>query len=147
MLQPEDEESWCVACGGRVRPETDRPFAINAEQDLCFGCSIERGGQYDEETDHWIRYASARSRGRPSGGAFVIRRSGRSAIREPRLVRGRRDMREARRNTRQALGLALLGMTVLMLLFAVIHWPLAGVLWWRLRQFSVPGWPCTEAGG
>ncbi len=54
MIQPDDDESCCVACGGRVNPETDRTFALSPERDLCFECSTERGGQYDEETDRWV---------------------------------------------------------------------------------------------
>jgi hypothetical protein len=54
MIQPDDEESWCVACGSPVRAATDRTFAVSPERDLCFACSIERGGEYDEQTDRWV---------------------------------------------------------------------------------------------
>jgi hypothetical protein len=54
MIQPGDDESSCAVCGARVSPETDRTFALSPERDLCFVCSIERGGRYDEETDRWI---------------------------------------------------------------------------------------------
>ena len=54
MIQPDEDESCCVACGGRLMPEMDRSFAISTERDLCFSCSVERGGEYDEETDRWL---------------------------------------------------------------------------------------------
>jgi hypothetical protein len=53
VSQP-DEGAWCVACGGHINPATDKTFALSPERDLCFVCSIERGGQYDEQTDRWI---------------------------------------------------------------------------------------------
>lgn len=37
-----------------MSPGADRTFALSPERDLCFVCSIERGGRYDEETDRWI---------------------------------------------------------------------------------------------
>jgi hypothetical protein len=54
MFQPDEDESSCVVCGGRVWSETDRAYAISPERDLCFGCSVARGGAYDEETDRWV---------------------------------------------------------------------------------------------
>lgn len=52
---------------------------------------------------------------------------------------GRR--RGPRRKIRRWVGLVLLTVVVLMVVFAVTWGAPAEVLWWRLLQFLVPGWP------
>ncbi len=50
-----EEESWssCVACGADVVPTVDRCFRFGESGVLCYACSIERGGSYDEGRDVW----------------------------------------------------------------------------------------------
>lgn len=50
-----EEERWstCVACGSAVVPAADRCYRFGERGVLCFVCSVERGGSYDEEQDRW----------------------------------------------------------------------------------------------
>jgi hypothetical protein len=54
MTRPDEGDSWCAACGGHLHLDSDRTFALDPERDLCFTCSLERGGEYEQETDRWV---------------------------------------------------------------------------------------------
>lgn len=44
----------CSCCGLPVTPGLDRTFALGEDRALCFECSVERGGNYDETRDCWV---------------------------------------------------------------------------------------------
>lgn len=44
----------CAQCGAPVALEFERGFAVDTDRLLCWGCSIERGGEYDAELDRWV---------------------------------------------------------------------------------------------
>jgi hypothetical protein len=50
----DQEPNDCARCGARVLPAIDLAFALTPEVELCFECSVELGGEYDEESDRWI---------------------------------------------------------------------------------------------
>lgn len=45
----------CVQCGAEVSISANRAFVIGQDNALCFACSIDHGGQYDEEHDDWVQ--------------------------------------------------------------------------------------------
>jgi hypothetical protein len=42
----------CKECGAEVAI-TDRVFLFDDDVALCYGCSVARGGVYDERHDQW----------------------------------------------------------------------------------------------
>lgn len=50
-----EQQQWssCVSCGAAVIPAADRCYRFGERGVLCFECSIERGGNYDEHRDQW----------------------------------------------------------------------------------------------
>jgi hypothetical protein len=50
----EREPNECASCGARVLPAIDLAFALTPDVEICFECSVELGGEYDEESDRWI---------------------------------------------------------------------------------------------
>jgi hypothetical protein len=58
MPYPEDSEDElveCVACGASIAPEVARAYAVSPDVYLCWMCSLERGGRFDDEEDRWVR--------------------------------------------------------------------------------------------
>lgn len=61
-MDPEDtldDATWesretCSQCGGSIGLEFERAFAFDPEHLLCWGCAVERGGQYDTDLDSWV---------------------------------------------------------------------------------------------
>lgn len=53
--QEQSEQIECYDCGASVAPGTDRAFVVSDEAVLCFECSVERGGRYDEVQDAWLK--------------------------------------------------------------------------------------------
>jgi hypothetical protein len=45
----------CSCCGLPVTPGLDRTFALAEDRALCFECSVERGGKYDETRGCWVQ--------------------------------------------------------------------------------------------
>lgn len=45
----------CAHCGAEISLGDKRSFAFGQDDALCFECSIERGGTYDEGRDDWVQ--------------------------------------------------------------------------------------------
>lgn len=53
-----EREEWesagaCAQCGASVARDSERGFEFGVGNLLCWGCAIERGGQYDAELERW----------------------------------------------------------------------------------------------
>ncbi len=49
----ENELADCRDCRATIAPSTDRAFAINDDDFLCFDCAVLRGGVYDAHEERW----------------------------------------------------------------------------------------------
>lgn len=43
----------CCDCGATINTETDRGYAVNDVEQLCFACAVRRGGSYDIGHETW----------------------------------------------------------------------------------------------
>lgn len=50
----EESTGTCSACGAPLAGAGDRSYGLPDEAALCWSCGIERGGEYDADTDRWV---------------------------------------------------------------------------------------------
>jgi recombinational DNA repair protein (RecF pathway) len=53
MHSQEYELTDCCDCGATIVPATDRAFALNDNEFLCFDCAVRRGGAFDAAQERW----------------------------------------------------------------------------------------------
>jgi hypothetical protein len=51
-------EEWentekCASCSSVITRGVDRAYEFSDEEALCFECAVQRGGEYDPDTDTW----------------------------------------------------------------------------------------------